>query len=219
MKIQRTEAQVWWIAIADELRPVRGIDSQLVIGGLQGLFGFPGPPARLENGGIEFADGRMSEGADQILITKIAAFEDGINIQVPTDSEDAEKVLQRTLAFFFSIGVRQPTTPPVHFYQSIVVADFEGSLEKFFPSLLLKKISKALPVGLATSALSFSFNTDPLQIADARWRGINPSMFKIERRASIPYATNRYFCLANMSTADHIELLTEFERVAVKVGT
>lgn len=219
MNIQTQDAQVWWVAIADELRPVRGIDARVLTEGLRSALNFSAPPNVLKDGGIEFLDGRIGGGDGLILISKLTVFNDGVNVQVPGDTANAETVLQRVLEFVFSIGVRKPVSPPVHFYQSVVVADFEHSLENLFPASLLAGISAALPMPTVSSVFNLSFNSDQSTVRDARWRGINPSLFKIERRGSAAYDLNRYFCLANMRTADHLPLLHEFERLASKAGS
>ncbi|HMM92632.1 hypothetical protein [Bradyrhizobium sp.] len=218
MRIQSTEGQVWWIALPDEIRPVRGIDGSQISSGLQSIFNFSSPPNEIK-GGVEFYNGRLANGDHDILITKLAIFNDGINIQVPTDTEDAEKILQRTLIFAFEMGVRRPISEVLHFYQSVIVADFETSLESILPSALLKKISKALPIDGESHFLNIGTNFDTTAIHDARWRGVNPTLFRIDRRASmpLPYDLNRYFCLANMKTPDHIEVLSDFEKFASTV--
>jgi hypothetical protein len=213
MKILSTEAQVWWIALPDEIRPVRGIDSRDIASGLRSIFDFQSPPSE-KGGGVEFLNGRLTHGDQTLIITKVAIFNDGINIHVPTDTDDAEIVLQRVLAFVFSIGIRHPTSDPLHFYQSTIVADFDFSLEPILPSALLKKISKAMPIEGESHLLNIATNFDAAAIADARWRGINPTLFRIDRRASMPYDLNRYFCLANMTSSDHIGVLNDFEKFA-----
>jgi hypothetical protein len=211
MKILSTEAQAWWIALPDEIRPVRGVDGRAIASGLQSIFSFQSGPTE-KGGGIEFLDGRLTRGDQTILITKIAVFSDGINVHVPTNTDDAETVLQVILAFVFEIGVRQPISEPLHFYQSTIIADFDSSMENFLPSALLGKIAKAMPIAGESQLLTIGTNFDTTEIADARWRGINPTLFRIDRRVSVPYSLNRYFCLANMRSSQHIDILEDFEK-------
>lgn len=214
MKIHTTDAQVWWIAQPDEIRPVRGIDGPKIASGLQSVFGFSSTPTEVQGGGAEFLNGRLSVGDQVILITKLTVFSDGINIHVPTTTDDAEFVLQQALMFFFDLGVRRPVSEALHFYQSIIVADFESPLENVLPKDLLQKISKAMPIKGSSQFFTFATNFDATLIANPRWRGINPTLFRIERRANASYDLNRYFCLANMESSEHIEILTEFEKFA-----
>jgi len=212
MKIQNTDAQVWWIAIADEIRPVRGIDGPKLAAGVQSMFNFPSPPSDIKGGGIEFLNGQLADG--DILITKLALFTDGINIQVPTNTNDAETILQKTLTFLFDFGIRRPSSEALHFYQSIIIVDFECSLESILPSSLLRKISEVMPIAGEANLFNIATNFDAAKITSGRWRGINPTVFRIDRRATAPYDLNRYFCLANMKSSDHIEILKDFEKFA-----
>ncbi|MGQ0687064.1 hypothetical protein [Bradyrhizobium sp.] len=214
MKIQTTEAQVWWIALPDEIRPARGIDGPRLFAGIQSTFNFATPP-QIKEGTAEFQNGRLASDGQDILITRLSVFNDGLNIQVPTTTDDAEKILRAALSFFFEMGVRRPTTEVLEFFQSQIIADFECALENILPKSLLKKISAAMPIDGQSCLLNIATNFDATVIADPRWRGVNPSIFRIDRRASMPYALNRYFCLANMTSSEHIDILSEFERFAL----
>lgn len=214
MKIQSTEAQVWWIALADEIRPVRGIDGAKLAAALQSTFSFPSPPSEMKAGGAEFLNGQLADGDHNILITKLAVFNDGAHVQVPTNTDDAEIVLHKALTVAFDLGVRRPTSVPVQFPQSTLIVDFECSLDSILPSALLKKISKAMPIAGESHFLNIATNFDAEKIADGRWRGISPTLFRVDRRASVPYDLNRYFCVANMKSSDHIEILNDFEKLA-----
>ncbi len=218
MKVQTTEAQAWWVALPDEIRPVRGFDGPMIFSGIQSTFNFPLPPSEIKGGGAEFLNGKMVDGDRHILITRLAVFTDGINVQVPTDTDDAEIVLQAALRFLFGVGVRRPTTQPLHFYQSTIIADFECALDSILPNALLKKISRAMPIEGDSHFFNIATNFDATKIADGRWRGINPTIFRIERRMSVPYDVHRYFCLANMKSTDHVEILKDFEKFAFKAS-
>jgi hypothetical protein len=218
MKIQSTDAQAWWIALPDEIRPARGIDGPKLASGIQSIFEFPAPPSEMKGGGVEFLNGRLRYNDREILIAKIVIFNDGINVHVPSDTEDAEVALQHALSFFFELGVRRPTTHPLHFFQSTIVADFECSLESIIPRALLKKISKGMPIEGTSHLFNIGTNFDPEEIRDGRWRGINPTVFRIERRTTIPYEVNRYFCLANLKSSDHIEAINDFEQFALRAS-
>lgn len=211
MRVHATESEAWWIALSDEIRPTRGIDAKVIAEGLSTIFAFPGQPAE-EKGGVNFLNGRL----DNVLVQKMTVFTDGISVQVPTTTEDAQLILARALEFFFEIGMRRPITPPVHFVQSVVIADFAHPIDNLLPASLVGKIAQAMPVKGSPSILSLSTNFDAESISDKRWSGINPSNFKIERRAGVSYELNRYFCLANMNTKAHLEILEEFERLVAR---
>ena len=220
MIIQTTAAQAWWIALADEIRPVEGLDTHSAFAAMKGLFEFPVIPtgAVKKDGGIEFDDGILRADGPAIVITKIEIYNDGISVHVPSNTDNAEKVLQKTLELFYSFGVRRPQTAPLHYYVSTIVADFEHSLNSLFPTELLERIGKNLPVEAKAQFSGFDINADQTAMP-GRWAGINPTRFVIHRRLpNIPYDVNRYFSQANMTTDQHVELLVEFEKLAAKLA-
>jgi hypothetical protein len=221
MRIQTTTAQAWWIALADEIRPAEGFDSATAYTAIKHLFEFPilptGPVKK--DGGMEFDNGILRSGDATIVISKIEIYNDGISVHVPSNTTNAEIVLQKTLELFYSFGVRKPQTPPLHYYVSIIVADFEHSLNSLFPTSLLEKIGKNLPVEAKAQFSGFDINADQT-LVPGRWHSINPTRFAIHRRLpNIPYDVNRYFSQANMATEQHMELLGEFEKLAAKPTT
>ena len=217
MRIQTTEAQAWWIALADEIRPRDGLDVPGAMNAIKEAFKFPVAPTGpvKQGGGFEFTNGSLQDGATSIIILQVVVFNDGLQINVPSNSTNAEKVLQKTLEIFHSFGVRKPTTPPMHYYLSAIVADFEHSLDSLMPSPLLAKISAALPFEGRAQVSGININIDKTTIP-GRAGPINPTIFNIFRRIDVPYALNRYFSQANMTTEDHIALLGEVEKLAGK---
>lgn len=215
MKIQTTAAQAWWIALADEIRPPEGLDVARTFAALKEKFEFPAIPTApaQQGGGMDFLNGALRRGSETVLITKLAVYGDGLNTDVPSTTDNAELVLQDALDVFFSFGVRKPTTAPLHYYLSTIVADFDVSLDTLFPSSVLEKIEAAISIKGKAQFAGLNINVDKTTLPN-RIGGINPSIFNIYRRLDIPYEKNRYFCQANMGTKDHIALLGEFEKLA-----
>jgi hypothetical protein len=216
MKIQAVEANVWWIALADEIRPRDGVAWHQMFAAVQKIFNFADVPSKLPppNQGYDFREGSLKAGEnDFIAINKLSVFNDGINIQVPTDTKKAEMALHAAFEVFYSLGLREPTTPPLHYYLSNIVADFDKSLDGFIDSPLLKLVAAAMPIDGHAHLTSFRINFDPSAVPE-RMGPINPTNFLIERRIGVPYDQNRYFCQANTTTEKHVELLEKFEKSA-----
>jgi hypothetical protein len=173
----------------------------------------------LERGLLFLADSKagMVDRAHEIRaregIPLLTIYSDGTSVNLQSNTRDAETVLQTTLEIFLSLGMREPTMPPLHYYLSTIVADFDKSLDSLFPPGLLQNISAAMPVHGRAQFFAIHFNFDPSTIP-GRISRINPSQFRIERRLEIPYDQNRYFCQANTTTEKHIELLEQLERMA-----
>jgi hypothetical protein len=214
MKIQTTEAQVWWIAIADEIRPRVGVRLPTWAQTLQKKFNFVQLPTGLPAAGqgFDFRAGTLEAGETLINVSLLSVYSDGVSIHVPTNTRNAQTVLQVVLELFFSLGMREPTTSPLHYYVSTIVADFEKSLDSLIPQSFLDNVAAAMPVQGNAQFHALQINFDQTTLP-GRIAPINPSHFRVERRLSVPYDQNRYFCQANTTTEKHIELLEQLERL------
>jgi hypothetical protein len=218
MKIQTIDTQLWWIALPDETRPSGGLDVAAFFAAIKDKFAFSrGPilPAKPGAGAVEFAEGALRLGPAPIIISKIDVYNDGINIAVHGSNENADFVLDVMKNIFHSFGLRLPITQPLQYYLSVIVADFDVSLDNLFPASFLEKISKVIPVEANAQFLTLGFNADKSTVP-GRIAGVNPTAFSIGRRIEVPYSLNRYFSQANATTADHIGLLEELESLAKK---
>jgi len=214
MKIHTIDASVWWIVLADEIRPRDGTVLKNWIPRLQQIFNFAQLPTQLPQPGqgFDFLEGSFEENGEILPITKLSVFNDGLSIMVSGDTTRAEKALTKIIDFFYSLGYREPITPPLHLYISTIVADFDRSLDKLFPSSILEKIAAAMPISGDAHVLAFRTNFDPGTLT-GRIAPLNPTLFSIERRLGpAPCALNRYWCQANSTTEKHIEVLEEIER-------
>jgi hypothetical protein len=217
MKILTTDAQVWWIAYSDEIRPPEGFDFIAAMNVIKNTFEFPvlaTGPAR-QGGGAEFDNGAYRATTPPTIITKLTVFGDGLNINVPSNTKNAQIILEKALEIFYSFGIRQPINPPLHYYLSTIIVDFDRSMDHLISNTLLAKIARALPATAAAHFAGININMDKTALPP-RLGGINPTLFSIHRREGIPYDQNRYFSQANMATDQHIELLREFEEHAAK---
>ena len=123
------------------------------------------------------------------MVTNLQVYQDGLSVLVPSTTRNAETALQAALETFLSLGVREPVTPPLHYYVSSIIADFEKSLDNFIPQSLLKSISNAMSIDGNAQFLAFYSNFDPSNIR-GRLVPINPTNFRIERRTGVPYDQN-----------------------------
>jgi hypothetical protein len=211
MKIQTIESQVWWIALADEVRPREPIPFSTWTSALKQTFQFiDGPSFPKAGEGTEFKLGTWGG----TVIDTLSIYSDGIQVRLQSDTRKAEMVLQEALGLFSSLGWREPISAPTHFWVSQIVADFEKPLEGLFPPQLIKSLSEASGLNAVSSVAAIHFNADPLTLPP-RVAAVNPTQFRIERRiGQIPYEQNRYFCQAHATTEKHIELLEQLERLA-----
>lgn len=216
MKVQTVQSQVWWVALYDEIRPLKVPPAQAFHEAIQGAFSFRVVPTEFKPGqGVEYHQGVFHGTEGPIAIDKLVTFNDGLNIAVPSSTDDADRVLEKILEIAFSLGIREPVTRPSHSYVSFVVADFDCSIDNFFPVSLYEELAEVAPKNGAAHAVSFGFQFDPLLVERRPLAPANPG-FRIERRESFPYEANRYFSTANMATSKHLTFLEHFEAAARK---
>lgn len=216
MKINTYESVVWWIALADELRPTKGIPAAALVENVRNLFKFSGGPVEQKGGGIEFQNGHYTQGQNVIAITKLTAYGDGLNIQVSSTTDDGNVVLEALLSSLYSLGIREPSTPPNHSYISHVVVDFDCPIDCLVAPPAIRAMADAI-YEQGVSVTSLGFGPDPLQMPRGAFLPNAPG-FRIERRDGAPFGLNRYFTASNTTTAKHVAALEKIERLAMTVS-
>jgi hypothetical protein len=209
MKIQTIDSQAWWIALADEIRPTEGWDSAAFFSEIKRTFEFPEGQKAGQGGGVEFNEGVLRRDTRLTSIPQIALYNDGINVSVRGTTSQSEEILQMILELGRSLGIREPTTRPLHYYVSTIVVDFDKSLDALIPKSFLKKISDA-GIWENSHFLSIAFNSDKTE-RRGPLTAVNPTSFSIGRRIEAPYEMNRYFSQASTTTEKHTELLEGLE--------
>jgi hypothetical protein len=74
---------------------------------------------------------------------------------------------------------------------------------------LTQRVGDSFGVPLEYSSTGLIIGYDSTHVKDG------PSVFTVERRASIPFSENKYFSQAPLPTDEHIKLLEEFEAAVV----
>lgn len=211
MKIQTMDSQAWWIALADEIRPTEGLDGSAFFSEIARTFEFSeAPKAAAQSGGFEFNRGFFRRDGMVTPVSQITMYNDGININLQGKTSVAEEVLQMILGLGFTSGIREPTTPPLHYYISTIIVDFERSLDSIIPKSFLDRVSAA-SYRKDSHFLSIAFSADKTELMGPLSK-VNPPSFNIGRRIDVPYGMNRYFSQASTTTEAHIDLLENLER-------
>jgi hypothetical protein len=217
MKIQSSLSELWWVANADELQPTPPIPLQQVLQKIAQTFNFFSIPTAIPTGteGYKFEHGSFLIGTDFVVVGQLVIYGSGVHIAVGGPTTDADKVFLKLREMFLSMGVREPITPPVKFYRSTLVCDFDKSFEAIFAKYA-DLISAIQGKGTVPNALihgtGIAFSADPTTIP-AALATYNPTMFSINRKTDVPFSTNRFTCFANMETSDHIAALEQIERI------
>jgi len=162
---------------------------------------------------FQFAGGMFPDPADSFAVNQLVMKEDG-DVVMATTTDQAERVLDDLAKLLDdNLGFRLSTSYKPRAYLSNIVVEFDAGLEDLISSL--SKIASVInsfradAVAFNLKRLGFGHGevvqTNDLQTA------VEMADFLIERRAGNLYASNRYFCSAPMTTANHLATLERIE--------
>jgi hypothetical protein len=214
MILHGIESELWWLANADEIRSPRGVSVQATFKLLSEAFHFFVMPTAISEN-YTFEQGRIGEGLDEIIIKQLVLYQSAVHLTISGQSDGADRVFDRLVELFTGLGVRHPTTPPVRFYRSTIICDFDKSIEPLFAKL--EAMTSIIQAGLQTPDVELrgsgiAYNADPLTLPRAIAQ-YNPTLFSINRKADVEFSKNRCTCFANMKTVDHLAALGAIEQL------
>lgn len=209
MKIQTFNSKIWWLSVADEIRPEKGVSVVDAVRRFSEAFQFAGVPAQLPAAadGYRFSEGAISVGDTKVAIKEVVIFNDGLSVEVYSHTEDAQEVLDKVLNVLRQLGFREPRSTPRTPLHSNVVFDLETAISPLVANFdpLSSFISEVLGApGVELRGIDFS--VDP-KLAPA----FTPTSFKIEKRQDVLFSENRYFSYANTTTKNHLRLIEAIE--------
>ncbi len=150
------------------------------------------------------------------VIDQLKVYTDGILVQSKAPIEDVETFLDDLLSWLdetFEAKVSEFASSQ-KMYDSHLVVRLKVDLQRHLK--MLDRICQILSSHLDSYGIaSPAFIPTGLRChADMHNEtGLKPSAFLIERREALPYESNLYFSTAPLKTADHLNLLTEAERL------
>jgi hypothetical protein len=214
MKLISKEAAIAAMTlISDEVKPLNGWNIPELLRALTERYEFAKSPSVQETvtTGAIFQYGRLVD--KNINIAELSVLGTGISAKT-VDTNDSEVILKDLYGFLKkTFGFREPTTQPVRAFQSELVVEFDNNpdrtIKAFAPltAFLQKEIEATSGIKKQLQFHRLDFASDPMEPAP-----IN-ALFLIERRAGVPYASNRYFCRAYMSTDAHIRSLELLDKI------
>jgi hypothetical protein len=203
----------------DEIRPPSGFNYLTTIRTITERYQFlepPTDPKEIIEKGIIFGKGAITLRDVSIQVTSLGFYNDGILINT-LNTDDADRLADDFMQWAINeFGMRRPITPPRRNYASQVVVDFDTSIDgllKGFSSIVsllndgLRKCSnKEFDLHVARLGIS----GDPHVLKFPAQSG-----FYIEPRAGLAYRSHRYFSGAPLTTALHLDLLAQIERLLI----
>ena len=220
MIIHSINSELWWFGNSDEIRSVRSLSLQEIINTVAGTFNFFAWPTKIpgpQEGGFNFDHGILKEdGSEEIVIRQLVIYQAAIHLTVAGNSNCADRVLEKLIEIFLKMGARIPSTPPLKYYRSTIVCDFDKTIDPLFShlekitSFIQAGVSNALARNVAIHASGIAFSGDPSTLPK-EFAVYNPTLFSINRKTDIEFSRNRCTCFANMKTDDHLKALKEIE--------
>jgi len=216
MKIISPEiGKVTRLYVADEIKPIGGIylpDLLRLIGERYSFATIPTVQETQQRGG-HFGQGRLITNDGEIVIGTLGTYNDGAMVTCQ-DTDLAEIVLEDFIQWArATFGLREPITKAATYFESNLVVEFSSPaaramrgferMKKLYEEALRSTYEQDIPVHFSTVGIG----ADPL----GRSPLFKPD-FGMARRVNRPYSEDRYFAIAPLRTAAHIELLEAFER-------
>jgi hypothetical protein len=203
----------------EEVVPLAGVNDREIIEGIGARYKFLKTPNLISDdvakNGYRFEAGQFSINNTIERITDFSIFRDGIVINAPR-TDNSEAFLDDIIGYMKDVySYRNFITQPRRYFQSQLVAEFERSPEKLIASLntIAGIISEPLKEIYGTEiSMRFGrvdFAADKTKLSAPAPTTVHP--FIIERRAGVPFETERYFCSAPMRTATHVAVLEKIE--------
>lgn len=207
MKLIAKDAAIAALAVLpDEVRPLEALDVPRFIEAIADRYGLAKVPTleQTKAQGAKFQNGRMKIGSKEHAITELAVYNDAFSVTT-NDTDDSLLVLTDLVkwlrkAFHF----REPTTPPIHLYQSDLIVAFDNDPQESFTGIgeFLHYIFEAMTPPNAHTKKPVVFSRIAFG-ADPSVPGVSPE-FTIERRQNTPWRFKHYFSKAHMPTERHV---------------
>jgi hypothetical protein len=156
--------------------------------------------------GVEFSTGKFG----QINIDRIAIFTNGVVVDTRSSTDDCERVLSNFLSWTKeTLGAKVDPSRKNYVSQILFRSDLRLSL--LHP--VLTPITERLST-FVTGELKQPIAYEPTSVLlgpDLTLTKLSPVQFSIERRAETPFFENTYFSNAPLRTADHLDVVKQFE--------
>jgi hypothetical protein len=215
------------VRLCTAISPFGGLYLPQVGSELQKRYGFVRIPTAPEDfvatNGITFEHGRFHVPKGQgrksldIVIDRFQVFTDGILVDTKGDVESADLFLDDVLSWATQIlGLKVAEYPPM---RKQFVSQVEVHLDMEYPALF-ERIN-LLGEKIQTHLTQYGLEAPPFEVSsvsigfDKTKLAANVSLtaFIVERREQKPFESNIFFSSAPLRTADHLELLKQFEQL------
>jgi hypothetical protein len=219
-------ARVTWLFPLEEFLPAAGLNSVSVIDEIATRYGFTIVPKittreDMSKNGLHFGMGRSEHNTLPFLVTDFIIYNDGL-VAVAEKTGLAEAFLDELFLWTKNdFGFREITSGIRKLYASTIIVDFESPISALISGY--ERIAKIVTANttsimIETPLLQFSridFEADKRELKDGQ---VALPKFILERRAGVGFSQERFFSVAPMHTNNHLNVLSEIERMATALS-
>jgi hypothetical protein len=214
-------ARATWLFPLEEFTPLAGADGRALLAAIAVRYGFTRLPAittreDMAKNGLQFGVGQFEIDGARANIPDFIVYNDGI-VAMAEKTEWADKFLEDVVQWVkeefgfrdFSSGIRK-------LYASTLIVDFETPLSRLLRGYeLISELISSRTITIMPSRKPLQFSRLDFEVDKTEMEGqLALPKFVLERRSGVLFSQERYYTVAPMHTASHIEVLTEIERLA-----
>jgi hypothetical protein len=205
-------------AFNPQLLSAQGFSLQEVFKKLNERYNFAKPPKHPldvdpKTSALAFLLGTFTNSAKKPINVSLNIFNNGITAETTSSTDDATEFLQDLTTWMTKeFGFRVPSDLNKAYFSQLTV-QLDASVSIVNPKLqtiskMLSADAKALdgkPRQFEVGAVNFWSEDVGASLA--------PSLCRIERKWGVPFSSNQYFSIAPLDTQQHLNLLTELEKI------
>jgi hypothetical protein len=215
-------ARVTWLFPLEEFAPAATNDSGVVLANIAARYNFARTPTittreSMAKDGLLFGLGHFEFDGETVGISDFVIYNDGI-VAIAKKTEWAEAFLEDIFNWVKeSFGFRELSTGIRKMFSSTLVVDFESPPSRLIAGYeTISKIISSRTVTIMSARKPMQFSRMDFEIdRNALDSGqVALPKFILERRPGVGFERERWFSVAPMHTADHVEVLAEIEKLA-----
>lgn len=172
----------------------------------------------LAKNGLPFGGGQFAINGAVVSIADFIVYSDGI-VAIAEKTEWAEAFLENLFQWLNDeFGFREISSGIRKLYASTLIVDFESPLSRLLSGhALISDLISSRTITIMPNFRPMQFSRLDFEVDKTTLEGqVALPKFILERRAGVSFSQERYFSIAPMHTASHIEVLTEIERLAAR---
>jgi hypothetical protein len=215
--------RVTWLLPLEEFAPASAVNSVSVVGEIAARYNFSQVPTittrdAMAKNGLPFGMGRFEFDGSKFMVMDFIVYNDGL-VAVAEKTEWAEAFLENVVSWVKSeFGFREISSGIRKLYGSTLIVDFERPLSRLLSDYnQIAELISSRSITIMPHPHPMQFSRLEFEVDKATLEGQTAlPKFILERRGGVPFSQERYYAVAPMHTADHIDVLTEIEKLAAR---